>query len=117
MTGVRQKCRLQRVTARETRQPKLEGDLLHFLTQVLDALVSFCLPVVVVVVVVVAAAAAAAVVVVVAVVAAAAAAAAGVIALASSLSREEAVEGASNKVVIVKKIDQQGRSPGLAVRR
>ena len=116
MTGVRQKCRLQRVTARETRQPKLEGDLLHFLTQVLDALVSFCLPVVVVVVVVVvvaAAAAAAVIVVVVAVVAAAA----GVIALASSLSREEAVEGASNKLVIVKKIDQQGRSPGLAVKR
>ena len=113
MTGVRQKCRLQRVTARETRQPKLEGDLLHFLTQVLDALVSFCLPVVVVVVVVVVAAAAAAAVVVVVV----AVVAAGVIALASSLSREEAVEGASNKLVIVKKIDQQGRSPGLAVRR
>ena len=115
MTGVRQKCRLQRVTARETRQPKLEGDLLHFLTQVLDALVSFCLPVVVVVVVVVVAAAAAAAVVVVVV--AVVAAAAGVIALASSLSREEAVEGASNKLVIVKKIDQQGRSPGLAVKR
>ena len=104
MTGVRQECRLQRVTAREARQPQPEGDLLHFLIQVLDALVSFSLPVVVVVVVAVVVVAAAAVVV--------------VIALASSLLGEEAVEGASNKVVIVIKTDQQGRSPfGQAVRR
>ena len=103
MTGVRQECRLQRVTAREARQPQPEGDLLHFLIQVLDALVSFSLPVVVVVVAVVVVAAAAVVV---------------VIALASSLLGEEAVEGASNKVVIVIKTDQQGRSPfGQAVRR
>ena len=103
MTGVRQECRLQRVTAREARQPQPEGDLLHLLIQVLDALVSFSLPVVVVVVAVVVVAAAAVVV---------------VIALASSLLGEEAVEGASNKVVIVIKTDQQGRSPfGQAVRR